>query len=239
MGYIQSFKRHETKYLLTESQTQAFLQAASEMLVPDTYGDYTICNVYLDTEDFYFIEHSLDRPTYKEKLRLRSYGTVRSEDEVFLEIKKKSRGIVYKRRITLPLYEAEEYLINGIKPPSLKGFQAEQIFAEIDYLMKKYQPVPKVYLAYDRKAYVLKGYPEIRITLDKSIRSRWNDLTLMSDEGAENLDTGVENYRLMEIKSDGVLPLDFVEILSTLKIYPKSFSKYGNVYMQKRKEINK
>ncbi len=237
MSYIQSFKRYETKYLLTKEQAQAFLEAASDMLVPDTYGEYTICNMYLDTEDFYFIEHSLDKPAYKEKLRLRSYGTVKEKDTVFLEIKKKSRGIVYKRRITIPFCEAEDYLIRGIKPPSLQGFQAEQIFAEIDYLMKRYNPMPKVYLAYDRKAYFLGDYPKIRITLDKKVRSRWEKLTLASDENTEILSTGIENYHLMEIKSDGVLPVELATILSKLKIYPTSFSKYGNVYINKYKKM--
>ncbi len=239
MSYIQSFKRYETKYLLTKEQAQAFLEAASDMLVSDTYGEYTICNVYLDTEDFYFIEHSLDKPAYKEKLRLRSYGTVKEKDTVFLEIKKKSRGIVYKRRITIPFCEAEDYLIRGIKPPSLQGFQAEQIFAEIDYLMKRYNPMPKVYLAYDRKAYFLGDYPKIRITLDKKVRSRWEKLTLASDENTEILSTGIENYHLMEIKSDGVLPVELATILSKLKIYPTSFSKYGNVYINKYKNCEK
>ena len=233
MDYIQSFKRYETKYLLTEKQAQAFLQATGEMLVPDVYGSYTICNIYLDTDDFYFIEHSLDKPAYKEKLRLRSYGTVKGVEMVFLEIKKKSRGIVYKRRITLPLCEAEDYLKKGVKPPSIEGFAAEQIFAEIDYLMKRYAPTPKVYLAYDRKAYFVEGYPQLRITFDERVRSRWEELTLASDSNAILLDTGVENYKLMEIKSDGVLPMELAAVLSKLKIYPVSFSKYGNVYLEK------
>lgn len=235
MDYIQSFRRYETKYLLTAGQAQAFLQETGEMLVPDAYGSYTICNLYLDTEDFYFIEHSLDKPAYKEKLRLRSYGNVTNEEPVFLEIKKKSRGIVYKRRITLPLQEAMGYLERGTKPPSVKGFQAEQIFAEIDYLMQQYHPLSKVYLAYDRQAYLVEEYPQLRITFDRRVRSRWENLTLSSDDGTQLLDTHVENYYLMEVKSDGALPMELVRILSKLQIYPTSFSKYGNVYLDRCK----
>lgn len=234
MDYIQSFKRFETKYLLTEAQAQAFVQETGKMLVPDAYGSYSICNVYLDTEDFYFIEHSLDKPVYKEKLRIRSYGMAAPEDRVFLEIKKKSRGIVYKRRITLPLWEAEEYLKKGTRPLSIQGFQAGQIFAEIDYLVQHYMPTPKVYLAYDREACFVEGYPQLRITFDRNVRSRWEKLTLASDEETLPLKTGVDNYRLMEIKSDGVLPLELTAVLSRLKLYPVSFSKYGNVYLEKR-----
>ena len=239
MDYIQSFRRYETKYLLTEQQAQAFFQETGKMLVPDAYGSYTICNVYLDTDDFYFIEHSLDKPAYKEKLRLRSYGKVAGEDIVFLEIKKKSRGIVYKRRITLPLHEAEVYIKKGVKPVSIEGFQAEQIFAEIDYLMQRYKPSPKVYLAYDREAYFVEGHPQLRVTLDTNVRSRWEELTLSSEHGTQPLDTGVERYKLMEIKSDGALPMELVAVLSKLRIYPTSFSKYGNVYLEKRKAERK
>lgn len=206
------------------------LAAAGDMLVPDEYGDYTICNIYLDTEDFYFIRHSLDKPVYKEKLRLRSYGNASEDNTVFLEIKKKFRGVVYKRRITIPCSEAEAYILCGEKPPSLRGFRAEQIFSEIDWLMRRHEPSPKLYLAYDRLAYRSEEFPELRITLDRSIRGRWEGLTLASDEGAQLLDTGIEDYRLMEIKSDGAVPIRLARILSELKIYPVSFSKYGSVY---------
>ncbi len=230
ISYIQSFRRYENKYLLTPEQAQAFLLAAEGKMIPDRYGEYTIRNLYLDTEDFYFIEHSLDKPVYKEKLRLRGYGAVNDSDHVFLEIKKKYRGVVYKRRIALPLKEAESYIYAGIRPQNIRGEHPEQIFEEIDYLMKRYEPYPRIYLAYDRQAYQVVGYPQLRITLDRNIRSRWKDMTLQTDEGTRMLDTGIGQYRLMEIKSDGALPCDLVAMLSELKIFPTSFSKYGRIY---------
>ena len=239
MGYIQSFNRRETKYLMTDKQAEAFIREARNLLSRDKYGEYTICNLYLDTDDFYFIEHSLDRPAYKEKLRIRSYGNADKETKIFLEIKKKARGVVYKRRIVIPFGEASDYIHNGIRPKSLDGFVPNQIFEEIDYLIKKYNPEPKLYLAYDREAYFMTEHPEVRITLDKNIRGRWEDVTLTSDENTELLDTGVENYRLMEIKSGRAIPIEITEILSRLKIYPVSFSKYGRIYtayVQKSKE---
>lgn len=231
MSYIQSFRRYETKYLITEKQAEKLLALAGDLLTPDRYGDYTICNLYLDTDDFYFIQRSLDKPKYKEKLRLRSYGNADDQQQVFLEIKKKYRGVVYKRRITLPCTEAMDYIQNGVKPPSVNTPLAEQIFSEIDFLMKRFKPSPKVYLAYDRLAFFSKKYPQLRVTLDNRIRSRWDDLTLASDEDIFFLDTKVNDYRLMEIKSDGAIPVELTEILSKLCIYPTSFSKYGNIYM--------
>ncbi len=230
MSYIQSFNRRETKYLLTEKQAEAFIREAHDLLSRDKYGEYKICNLYLDTDDFYFIEHSLDHPSYKEKLRIRSYGNADRNTKIFLEIKKKTKGVVYKRRIVIPFGEAADYVHHGIRPPSLEGFVPNQIFEEIDYLMRKYTPEPKLYLAYDREAYFMTERPEIRITFDKNIRGRWDNITLTSDENTELLDTGTPNYRIMEIKSGRAIPLEITEILSRLKIYPVSFSKYGRIY---------
>ncbi len=230
ISYIQSFKRFETKYLLTHEQKAALLEAVGSLLKQDKYGEYSICNLYLDTDDFYFIETSLDKPIYKEKLRIRSYGNVSGQDNVFFEIKKKFDGVVYKRRITIPHSEAESYINDGIKPQSIDGYHANQIFNEIDFLMQKYKPKQKIYLAYDREAYFSPQYPDLRVTFDRNIRSRWEDITLSHDNDTSLLNTGTEDYRLMEIKSSGAIPIGFARILSELKIRPVSFSKYGNIY---------
>ncbi len=231
MGYIQSFNRYEIKYMLTEEQKKMFLNAVGSRLCRDKYGEYTICNIYLDTDDFYFIERSLEKPVYKEKLRIRSYGTADDDTEVFFEIKKKFRKVVYKRRITVPLREVREYLENGTKPRSISGYSANQIFNEIDFLMKRYKPEPKLYLAYDREAYYIDEHPEMRVTFDRNIRGRWNNLTLKNSDDTALLDTGTDNYSLMEIKCAGAMPKEYADILSALKIYPVSFSKYGRIYL--------
>ncbi len=237
MSYIQSFKRYETKYMLTAVQKEQLIEAVGDMLVRDRYGMYSICNIYFDTDDFYLIEHSLDKPVYKEKLRIRSYGNASKNDNVFFEIKKKYRGVVYKRRITITQSEAEDYIQRQIVPQTLSGYHAKQIFSEIDFLMQKYKPSPKLYLAYDREAYYSERYPELRVTFDSGIRSRWDTLTLESDEKTIFLDTGIEDYRLMEIKSAGAIPLELCHILAELNIYPVSFSKYGNIYKQRKNSI--
>lgn len=243
MSYTQSFRRLETKYLLTEQQTKQFLSAAENLFTKDKFGEYTICNLYLDTDDFYFIEHSLDHPAYKEKLRIRSYGNTSDENSnVFFEIKKKYRGVVYKRRIIVPVNQALDYIFHDIKPPCIDGYTANQTFAEIDWLMKKHRPTLKLYLAYDREAYYMTDNPSLRLTLDKNIRSRWENVTLKTDIGAELLDVGIDNYRLMEIKSGDAIPIELTKILSRLKAYPVSFSKYGRIYTSKhinntRKEL--
>lgn len=223
MGISYTFKRYEKKYLLSEEQYRAILERLNGKAEMDSYGLTTICNVYYDTDDFYLIRESLEKPDYKEKFRIRSYGVPGEKDIIFLEIKKKYDGIVYKRRISLPYYEAVSYLEKGI-PPDNKS----QIFKEIDWLLNFYKAGPKVYIAYDRIAMQGIQDKELRITFDTNIRSRFEDLELiMGDSGRLLLPKG--SY-LMEIKAAGAMPLWLARTLSELMIMPVSFSKYGNVY---------
>ena len=107
-GY--TFERRELKYRITDAQRAALEAAFGARMVPDKYGESTICNIYYDTADYRLIRASLEKPAYKEKLRLRSYGVTEPGGEVFLELKKKYKGIVYKRRITPPEDATGEFI---------------------------------------------------------------------------------------------------------------------------------
>ena len=129
MAVQQVFKRYEKKYILTTLQEKEFLKAIEGKMVMDKYGEHTICNVYFDDDTFGLIRESLDKPMYKEKLRLRTYGVPENGDhQAFIEIKKKFDGVVYKRRIPLKLKDAESYLYDGIRPG-----KDSQILREIDW----------------------------------------------------------------------------------------------------------
>ena len=190
----------------------------------DEYGEHTICNIYFDTPDYDLIRKSIEHPIYKEKLRLRSYGVPKGPDsKVFVEIKKKYDGVVYKRRIQLPLNVAEDYLYKGIHPQ-----KDSQILREIDWFLKTNPVVPAVFLAYDRRAFAGVEDRELRLTLDKNIRCRRTQMHLAEgSDGEKILD---DDLTLMEIKIPGVMPLWMANILSLLEIRPVSISKYGTFY---------
>lgn len=226
-GGILLFKRSEKKYLLDSGQYESLMARLKELTIPDEYGEYSVFNVYYDTDDFSLIRHSLEAPAFKEKFRIRCYKIPSKEDKIFLEIKKKYKKVVYKRRIICPYGVAEEYL-NGGSPPEVPENE-ERTLAEIDYLLKSKQLKPKVFLAYDRMAYVAKSDPDFRITFDRNIRSRDYAVDFMYGDGGELLLS--EGQRLMELKAHEALPMWMVKILSELKIYPESFSKYGRVYI--------
>lgn len=225
MTYQNNFKRYEKKYLIDENQYRELIALIYCKLEYDKYKKYKICNIYFDTPQFDLIRESIEKPIYKEKLRLRSYGTPGPADFVFLEIKKKFDGIVYKRRISLPYSQALDYCINGILPE-----QQGQITNEIDWLMSKHQIYPMVYLSYDRLA--MRGIedPQLRITFDSNILWRVNQLDLAKgDFGHVKMPSG---QYIMEIKTCGAMPLWLASALNSLAIYPRSFSKYGTIYKE-------
>ena len=223
MSDICIFRRIEKKYLLTEEQRLTLLDRIGENLQPDEYGRSTVCSLYLDTPDFRLIRSSIDATTYKEKIRLRSYGTPGADSRVFLELKKKYKGVVYKRRAALTERQAEAYLRSGIKP-----FDS-QIFRELDYAMQFYgNPKASVVLCYEREAFAVPSAPNLRLTFDTRVRYRDKALNLTAGTaGKEILPSGTA---VLEIKTDGAMPLWLSRALDDCAIRPASFSKYGTAY---------
>ncbi len=222
----ETFKRYEKKYVISQTQYENFMSDLREYIVEDRYASYTICNIYYDTPCYELIQKSITKPFYKEKLRLRSYGAAKEDGAVFLEIKKKSDGIVYKRRKQMPLSVAKEYVQGGAKPEN-----GGQIGQELDWFLRCYQIVPKVYIAYDREAYVGKEDDRLRVTFDRSIRYREDRLDLAED--TQGILLLPEEQLVMEIKIPDSFPFWLARLLSKHKIYPTSFSKYGTYYKQK------
>lgn len=228
---IEVFNRHETKFLIDKDTYDSIQNDLMRYMEFDDYnkehGFYTISNIYFDTDDDYLIRTSLSKPTYKEKLRIRSYGVPDIDDKVYLEIKKKFNGIVNKRRTKLKLNEAYDFIKTGTKP-DIKKYMNKQVMNEIEYILKIYDLSPKVYLAYDRKALFSKKNKDLRITFDTNIRTRRYDLNLeMGDYGESLLES---NKYLMEVKAEKNIPIWLSKLLSEYKIYKTSFSKYGNEY---------
>ena len=216
------FRRVEKKYLLTKEEKDNLFNLIWPYIEEDKYFKSIISNIYFDTVDNDLIINSIDKPIFKEKLRLRSYTVpVDMDSEVFLEIKRKFKGVVGKRRVSLKLKEFYDFYDN-------RDYEKSQIFEEIRYAFDYYGLVPKIFVGYDRVSYKGKDDDGLRITFDSNLRSRFDNLRL------EYGDTG-ENYfdcdmYIMEIKTLGAMPFWLVDSLSKLKIYPTSFSKVGRIY---------
>ena len=223
MSDICIFRRIEKKYLLTPTQYNALRRRIDGYLEPDEYGRSTVMSLYLDTPDHRLIRSSIEAVDYKEKLRLRSYGTPRPDSRVFLELKKKFDGVVYKRRVSLTLRQADAYIRSGIKP-----FDS-QVFRELDYAMRFYgNPSPAALISYERLAYVVPSERALRITFDSDARYRVADLRLTAGSAGKRLLP--EGTVILEIKTDGGMPLWLSRALDECGIRPGSFSKYGAAY---------
>ncbi len=218
------FKRYELKYILTTEQKRQVLAAMEAHMQQDAYGRDTIRNIYFDTDDYRLIRHSMEKPVYKEKLRFRSYRQVAPNGDVYVELKKKYKGVVYKRRLVVPQKEALDCITKGISFPA-----NTQISREIDYFCSFYKDLkPQVFLSYEREAYFALDGSDFRVTFDENILYRQEKLNL--SEAPYGRPLLLEGMTLMEIKTPGAIPLWMTKGLTEAGIYKTSFSKYGAAY---------
>lgn len=225
---INVMKRYEIKYLLTKEQTEYLVEGLKGHMVLDQYGRTSICSLYYDTPNHRLIRESLDKPEFKEKCRLRSYGLAKPGKPVFLELKRKAYGIVYKRRIQTSIDEVNKFFNKS------DVFSDSQIEKEITYFRDYYESLkPSCLIIYDREAYY-EPDGDLRLTIDYNPRYRLENLDLStSTDGKSLLEEG---STILEIKVQEAIPIWLSTLLSNGKIYKNSFSKYGEAY--KREIIN-
>lgn len=232
-----TFNRREKKFLLTYAQFENVVKKITDHgMVYDAYcknGEvYPIYNIYFDNESNSVIRNSISHPKFKEKFRIRSYSVPQSDDEsIYLEIKRKIKGVVIKRRVGLGYGEAKRFIYENIRPKS-DDYLKNKVLDEIEYYFKIHRVVPTVYLSYERIAFFDDRDPDFRVTFDRRITTRRTDLKLSSGSyGEQLLDDGEV---LMETKISGAIPKWFADILEKEKIYMSGFSKYGNEYSRYR-----
>lgn len=217
MNYIDTFERVEHKYLMSTKQAHQFYEQIEQYIQEDIYPFYSLYNIYYDSDDYRMISHSVEGPLYKEKLRIRSYGDIRNNAYVYAEMKKKYNGIVYKRRIQIPVTQIKEAMNSDL-----------QIGKELAYMKDFYNAKEKVFIAYDRYAFVAKNEKDVRITFDTNIRYRLDHLELTDD--AEDISLLEKDTVLVEIKVMDRYPLWLLNALHAVNATRTSFSKYGKIY---------
>jgi hypothetical protein len=224
MAYQAVFKRYEMKYMMTKRQQKVILEAMLPYMKLDDFGHTIIRNIYFDTDSFRLVRRSIEKPVYKEKLRIRSYKQADENNKVFVELKKKYDDVVYKRRESITLGATRQWIKNNTCFP-----KDTQIGREIDYFFKYYETLaPKVFLSYEREAFYSLDGSDFRVTFDENILAREEELSLAYDVWGEELID--DDKVLMEIKTSGGIPLWMTRVLSEQKIYKTSFSKYGTAY---------
>ena len=227
MATQMTFKRYEIKYMLSRAQAASLKTEMGAHMALDRFGHSTIRNIYLDTDSFRLVRRSIEKPMYKEKLRVRAYDKAGPDDPVFVELKKKFDGVVYKRRLTLAHRAAMDALEQGATLPAIG-----QIAREIAAFRRFYGPTlaPAMFLSYEREAYYPTDGADFRLTLDENIRWRTDHIDLSGDcRGCALLRP---DQVLMELKTPGGIPMWMVHFLSAHRIRKISFSKYGTAYGQ-------
>ena len=228
---VTVMRRYELKYIISKEQTEYLIEALKGHMMVDEYGKTSIASLYYDTPDYRLIRTSIEKPPFKEKIRLRSYGLVKNdEDKVFLELKRKYEGIVYKRRVvtTIPAVKA---FFNGEGEICADG----QIAREISYFRDYYKNlVPACLIIYDRTAYK-EPHGNVRLTIDGNPRYRIEKLDLKTS--MEGISLLKEGYNILEIKVLEAMPLWLVKILDEGKIRKGTFSKYGEAYKQQANKV--
>lgn len=258
-AFNATFARKEVKYKLSAQQLEGIIAALSEKMAPDAYGYTQIVSTYYDTPQYALIARSLEKPLYKEKLRVRSYGEAQPQDRVFVEIKKKSKGIVYKRRVDLSAQAAQAYLqgmdfdeaserypiavpdpeptedaapAKPVDPEKERAaqYQRSQIAAEIDAFTERNAPLsPSAKISCTRCAWT-ELEPEEGSELRVTFDTNLTYQDLRAGKHATAKPIIAADEAIMEIKNSGSLPLWLVDALSGLQILPSSFSKYGEAY---------
>lgn len=219
---METFQRFEKKYLLSDEQFRKMMVKLKGHIMPDKFSESDIRSIYYDTKDYQLIRRSIEKPEYKEKLRIRSYKEVDDDDQVFVELKKKYDGIVYKRRTKAKCKD----LINDIRHCSFKD---PQVGKEINYALNYYGELqPSIFIGCQRISFTGVDDKDLRITFDKDICYRMNDLSLKRTDADKKL----TDQTVMELKIRDAMPLWLSDILDEVKAYPRGFSKVGNAYIK-------
>lgn len=227
------FTRHELKFLIDRHTYGKIYKALMPYLVVDQHankqGYYTVSNIYYDTKDDLFHYEKMKGQDFRQKLRLRTYGHSDLDSESYLEIKKKHKGLVNKRRTALRLRDAYRFLeVDEIDNNDLidnTNASNIQILKEVAFLKKFYTLEPKVALCYERQAFQGKEDNELRITFDDNLRKRHHNLRLeLGSEGASYVSRDIF---VLEIKVNDTIPLWLARILSQFSCSVQSFSKYS------------
>ena len=243
------FERREKKFLVEQQRLESFLNKIHTHLTPDERGVTKVSSLYYDTPENTLISRSLEKPVYKEKLRIRAYGEVSSDSIVFVELKKKFKGIVYKRRFGCALNDSYAFMQNGkgmsdtfLCSQEMQGQTmsdttlAKRNYLEVKACKNRYRKLePKMLIVTNRLALYTNDGSGVRLTID--FQPCFDSQNLKLDSQAPHQSLIDEDVCILEIKSANALPMWMIEAMSEARIRPQSFSKYGHAF-KISKEVN-
>ena len=171
-------QRFERKYLVTEEHARQVRQFIRAYLEPDEHSSispdlaYPVHSLYFDSDQLTTYWATVHCEKSRFKLRLRYYDE-NPDGPVFFEIKRRVNECVLKQRGAVHKSAAPLLASGGFpEPQHLPTYNPGALAAlrNFDRLRQQISAHPKVYVAYEREAWVHPETNAVRITLDRHVR---------------------------------------------------------------------
>ncbi len=228
----KNFERYEIKFRIRNEKIPEIREYIKEYTYPDPHvADseevmYTVRSIYFDTRNLDFYWEKIDGIKVRKKLRIRGYNL--DKGFAFLEIKRKYTNCVVKERAKLPLGQIEKIISmlevkQGEKMPD--SHNNRLVSGKFIYNIIKKQLLAKLLVVYEREPYIHKTNSDVRVTIDKNIRSRYNpDLSDLFN--GDDLTLFANDFSILELKFNNFIPKWMRNMIKELKLKQESFSKY-------------
>ena len=171
--------RYELKYLISNAVALRVREFVRQYLEVDEYGasqpnlSYPVHSLYLDSDDWKIYWRTINGDKNRFKLRVRYYNDS-PRTPVFFEIKRRMKDVILKQRCAVKRGGEERVLAGHFPAPEfLMPSHSSELFALQRFieLMLDLNAKPKMHVAYLREAYVSPFNNEVRLTMDRTVRS--------------------------------------------------------------------
>ena len=226
---IRRFNRYELKYVMPWAKCEALLADLEHHVPVDRNGGragYRVVSLYYDSPEYDFFWAKVEGIRFRRKVRLRAYVERDPKDitECTVEIKQRVNRTLQKRRLLLPLAEAERLCAGAPVPPHLDPLD-QRVAEEVSYLVQGKHLVPSAITAYHRRAFEgLHTNAGLRVTFDTDVRGRIHALKL--DENAANRHIVPPGWAIMEVKANDAVPSWMIGLLGRHECQLQRVSKY-------------
>jgi SPX domain protein involved in polyphosphate accumulation len=226
---IKRFNRYELKYLVKIDQVERIISDLMSMTQPDQHGGaegYRVVSLYYDSPARDFFWAKIEGIKCRRKLRLRIYPgeDIEAVTHGMVEIKQRINRTVQKRRLKLPIAEAELLCAGTMERDDLDP-DDRQVASEVQYMVQAMHLAPKCITAYRRRAFVGGLYDAgLRITFDIDVGCRVHGLKV--SQNAYNHLFLSPDWSIMEVKVNDSVPDWVVSLLARHNCQLRRVSKY-------------
>jgi hypothetical protein len=216
--------RYEIKYRILPERADEVRRAIARNMEPDAFGEggsarYDVHSLYLDSPDWRIFRETRNGNFARFKLRARVYDFA-GVSPVFLEVKARQGEAMTKTRAVVSREDGVAVL-DGRLPGCAPSAALDNFRDHMD----RYRAVPRVWVTYDRSAWVGGDRGLVRVTFDSKVRCGTPTVGLEPPEQWYDLPL-VEGLVVLEIKYSGSYPRWVAELVRTHDLERKSMSKY-------------